>query len=77
MKPAGPGAAKTRPLLTWGLIAGAWGLSLAQWLMPPANAAADSGHHAMQELTVQRINIADASGKPRLVIANAERFPNP
>lgn len=29
------------------------------------------------ELTVERINIVDPSGVPRLVIANAERFPLP
>lgn len=63
--------------LMWGLLAGAWGLSLGQWLLPRANAAAEPGRQSMQELTVERINIVDASGKPRLVIANAERFPNP
>jgi hypothetical protein len=29
------------------------------------------------ELNVERLNIVDANGKPRLVIANAERFPPP
>lgn len=29
------------------------------------------------ELNAERINIVDANGKPRLVIANAERFPLP
>lgn len=29
------------------------------------------------ELTVERLNIVDANGKPRLVLANAERLPPP
>ncbi|KAF1691453.1 hypothetical protein [Pseudoxanthomonas koreensis] len=79
-----PSSRRGRQALLWSLVAGAWGLSLAQWLLPDANASASasatlaaSGHQHVQELTVERINVVDASGKPRLVIANAERFPDP
>lgn len=40
-------------------------------------AKSDGPQPTTAELTVQRINIVDASGKPRLVISNPERFPPP
>ncbi len=33
--------------------------------------------NTFDELTVQRLNIVDPAGKPRLVLANMERFPAP
>jgi hypothetical protein len=64
-------------VLMWSLLAGAWGLSLAQWVLPAAQASPEAARGAPQELTVERINIVDPSGHKRLVISNAERFPNP
>lgn len=69
---------KSRQILMWSLLAGAWGMSLSQWLLPEANASASSGGvQTLQELNVERINIVDHGGKTRLVIANSERFPDP
>lgn len=76
-----PIPSRGRQALLWSLVAGAWGLSLAQWMLPEASASSNAGtdavHQTLQELTVERVNIVDASGKPRMVIANAERFPDP
>lgn len=72
--------AKSRSnLLLWALVAGAWGMSAAQWLLPDANATATpaAAPQSFGEINVERINIVDASGKTRLVIANSERFPDP
>jgi hypothetical protein len=38
---------------------------------------AAAGVNRFDELNVERLNIVDAQGKPRLVLANAERFPPP
>src|SRR5690349_14355021 len=38
---------------------------------------AAAGIQKFDELNVERLNIVDANGKPRLVLANAERFPLP
>lgn len=61
------------------LVVGVWGLLASRWLLPDAHAAAPPGGHrqVLDELTVQRINIVDGSGKTRIVIANADRFPDP
>ncbi|MCD9033908.1 hypothetical protein LDO32_19550 [Luteimonas sp. Y-2-2-4F] len=64
-------------VLMWSLLAGAWGLSLAHWLLPDARASAEGADAPPRELTVERINIVDRDGTTRLVIANAERFPDP
>lgn len=70
------------PRLTQWLLAflalGVWGLILKPYLpLPPAdaNAASPATPAAFDTLTVQRINVVDANGKPRLVIANSARFP--
>ena len=61
------------------LVVGVWGLLLGRF-MPVAKAAPAASAPTKQildELTVQRINIVDRNGKTRLIIANADRFPNP
>jgi hypothetical protein len=62
-----------------GIVAvGVWGLLLRPYLpLPLADAKASSvqASAAFDTLTVQRINVVDASGKPRLIIANSARFP--
>jgi len=71
------------PRLTQWLLAllavGLWGLILKPYLPLPladAKAAPPPGSIAFDTLTVQRINVVDANGKPRLVIANSARFPD-
>lgn len=61
------------------LVVGVWGLLASRWLVPDAHAGGlqGTGKQVIDELTVQRINIVDGSGKTRIVIANAERFPDP
>src|SRR6476659_2090471 len=44
-------------------------------LLGVAILAAAARQTTFAELNAERINIVDAAGKPRLVIANAERFP--
>jgi hypothetical protein len=71
------------PTLTQVLLAilslGVWGLLLRPLVLPgPARAQAAStpASARFDTLTVQRINVIDADGKTRLVIANRERFPD-
>lgn len=71
------------PALTQWLLAfltvGVWGLLLKPYLPLPlvdAKAAAPPASAAFDTLTVQRINVVDANGKPRLVIANSAHFPD-
>jgi hypothetical protein len=45
-------------------------------LLGVAVLAAAARQTTFAELNVERINIVDGAGKPRLVIANAERFPS-
>lgn len=67
------------------LVIGIWSLLLGRWFAPPAHAATAApaasavqpASQALDELTVRRINIVDQDGKTRMVIANAERFPDP
>lgn len=67
----------TQLLLTI-LAVGVWGLLLRP-LVPVAGAAAKSSSTAptasFDTITVQRINVADADGTTRLVIANSARLP--
>ena len=46
---------------------------------PEANAAAVpmSGKATLSELTVERIKIVDSTGKTRVILSNADRFPDP
>jgi len=71
------------PRLTQWLLAflavGVWVLILKPYLPFPladAKAATPPASMAFDTLTVQRINVVDANGKPRLVIANSARFPD-
>lgn len=57
------------------LTAGAWAVLLAQHAIPDAKA--EGAGKPIGQLDVERINIVDADGKVRLVIANQERFPDP
>lgn len=68
----------SKPWRLWTRVAGAWGAFLAQWLVPDARAKADVPKDIVaQEITAARINIVDGDGKTRLVISNADRFPDP
>lgn len=61
------------------LVVGVWGLLLRPYLPLPladAKAASAPASAAFDTLTVQRINVVDANGKSRLVIANSARFPD-
>jgi hypothetical protein len=61
------------------LAVGVWGLLLRPYLpLPFAEAQASSPQRTatFDTLSVQRINIVDANGKPRLIIANSARFPD-
>jgi hypothetical protein len=71
------------PGLTHWLLAfvavGVWGLILKPYLPLPladAKAALPKASTVFDTLTVQRINVVDANGRPRLVIANSTRFPD-
>ncbi len=56
------------------LAAGVWGLAL--WpLGRPSGPEAPAA--SFEELTVERLNIVDPDGSPRVVISNAPRFPLP
>jgi len=47
---------------------------------PPRAGAAPGGDDkklVLDELTVKRVNVVDESGKPRMVLSNTDRFPNP
>lgn len=61
------------------LAAGVWGLLLRPLFVPAslADEPAKKGGQRFDEITVQRINLVDPGGKVRLVISNANRFPNP
>jgi hypothetical protein len=57
---------------------GVWGLLLDRAAgPPPALAQAKPAPQTFEEISVQRVNIVDPNGKPRLVLSNAEKFPNP
>lgn len=61
------------------LAVGVWGLLLKPYRPLPfaeAKAAAPPASAAFDTLTVQRINVVDANGKLRLVIANSAHFPD-
>jgi hypothetical protein len=66
-------------LLLAALALGVWGLLLRpnMPLFSQAHASPKKEVSAtFDTLTVQRINITDATGKPRLIIANSDRFPD-
>jgi hypothetical protein len=66
-------------LLLAALTLGVWGLLLRpnMPLFSEAQASPKKEVSAtFDTLTVQRINITDATGKPRLIIANSDRFPD-
>ena len=53
------------------MTAGAWAVLLAEHVIPDAKAVAPEGaSRSLQQLDVERINIVDADGTVRLVIAN-------
>jgi hypothetical protein len=61
------------------LAVGVWGLLLKPYRPLPladAKAASPTASVAFDTLTVQRINVVDADGRTRLVIANSARFPD-
>jgi hypothetical protein len=61
------------------LALGVWGLLLRPNLpaaIAAPNASPTRGSATFDTLTVQRINVVDAQGKTRLVIANSARFPD-
>ncbi len=66
--------ATTKCLLA-ALVAGVFGL----WIGPRDRQTSEDGllHGRFEELTVQRINVVDPDGRPRVVISNAPRFPLP
>jgi hypothetical protein len=77
------GSTRSTPRLTQWLLAflalGVWGLLVAPYLPLPVAGAKTLSPRApltFDTLTVQRINIVDANGKTRLVIANSARFPD-
>jgi hypothetical protein len=66
-------------LLLAALALGVWGLLLRPHLpfaFADAQALPAPGSATFDTLTVQRINVIDADGKTRLIIANSERFPD-
>jgi hypothetical protein len=74
---------RANPRLTQWLLAflalGVWGLLVKPYLpLPVAEAKAPSPQAStvFDTLTVQRINVVDANGKTRLIIANSARFPD-
>jgi hypothetical protein len=61
------------------LALGVWGLLLRAHLpfaFADAQALPAPGSATFDTLTVQRVNVTDADGKARLIIANSERFPD-
>ncbi len=61
------------------LALGVWGLLLRPHLpfaFADAQALPVQGSATFDTLTVQRINVTDAAGKTRLILANSERFPD-
>lgn len=75
-------SARSAPRLIHWLLAflalGVWGLLLRPYLPLPladARAASPQAPATFDTLTAQRINIVDANGKVRLIIANSARFP--
>jgi hypothetical protein len=69
-------SSKATKLLLVALVAGVWGLLLSRWLAPDARAVEQAAAPA-REITVQRINIVDADGRIRMVLAGQDRFPDP
>jgi hypothetical protein len=74
---------RSAPRLTQWLLAfltlGVWGLLVKPYLPLPVAEAKTLSPQApttFDTLTVQRINVVDASGKTRFVIANSARFPD-
>jgi hypothetical protein len=74
---------RSTPRLTQWLLAflalGVWGLLVKPYLPLPVAEAKTPSPRApttFDTLTVQRINVVDANGKTRLVIANSARFPD-
>ena len=76
MKNVNVKSTRTTHLLLGALTIGVWGLLLLHWLAPDARASAKQAA-STQEITVQRINIVDADGHTRLVLAGQDRFPDP
>ncbi|HEX3913265.1 MAG TPA: hypothetical protein VHW71_07150 [Steroidobacteraceae bacterium] len=75
-----PSSERLTHFLLAALALGVWGLLLKPhmpFLFSEAQASSKKEAAAtFDTLTVQRINIADAAGKTRLIIANSERFPD-
>lgn len=60
------------------LAAGTWVVALQGFAgEAKADAMSRPQRQAFGEITVERINVVDRDGKPRLVIANQDRFPDP
>ncbi|MBV8684111.1 MAG: hypothetical protein JO111_14640 [Caulobacteraceae bacterium] len=60
------------------LVVGVWGLLLRSFLLlgrAEAKTAPGARSATLDTLTVQRINVVDANGKTRFVIANSDHFP--
>jgi hypothetical protein len=77
MSPHTTSSQRLTQLLLAILAIGVWGLLVRPYL-PIATAAAKSRSAtpaSFDTITVQRINVADADGTPRLVIANGARLP--
>lgn len=74
---------RSTPRLTQWLLAfltlGVWGLLVKPYLPLPvaeAKTLSPQASTTFDTLTVQRINVVDADGKTRLIIANSARFPD-
>lgn len=79
--PAGRSGSRFNNWLLGALVLGVWGLLLRPYLPSSfADAKASPSEPSVatyDTLTAQRINIVDANGNLRLVIANGARFPDP
>jgi hypothetical protein len=78
MSPSASSAQRLTQVLLAILAVGVWGLLLRPYLSTAAAAAKPSAatrSATFDTLTVQRINVADADGTTRLIIANRDRFP--
>jgi len=67
---------RTTQILLASLVIGIWALVIRSFNAPgPANATKSPRAATFDEITVKRINVAADNGKPRLVLATAERLP--
>lgn len=76
---ASPRSARLTQWLLAFLALGVWGLLVRPYLpLPVAEARTPSPQPSdtLDTVTVQRINVVDANGKTRLIIANSARFPD-